>query len=130
MNVAVIPCYNEEKHILNVIRETSSYVDYVIVVDDGSIDNTKDILSSLRFKNVIVLNHLVNMGRGVALKTGVEYIKNKLNVRPSDNIIFTDADMQHNPKDIPKFISLLDSTQTINPKRKQPFEMVFHYLTL
>ncbi len=66
----IIPAYNEEAHIAEVIRGVKSLVDRVVVVDDGSTDSTYDL--AVR-EDVVVLRHLINRGQGAALETGDEY---------------------------------------------------------
>lgn len=98
--VAVIPAYNEESTIGNVVKNVLNYVDEVIVVDDGSNDNT-----SLNAKNegANVINLTSNIGVGYATRVGCDYgIKNG-----ADIIITLDADGQHSPKDIPKLLEPL-----------------------
>ena len=95
--IAVIPCYNEGKTIAEVIKKTKKHVNKVIVVNDGSTDNTEKQAK----KADLVLNHIVNMGKGLALKTGIEAaIKNK-----ADIIVTLDGDMQHDPYDIPRLLN-------------------------
>ncbi len=97
--VAIIPAYNEERTISEVIKSTKKYVDEVIVIDDGSKDKTSEMSKFANF----VATHPINMGKGVALKTGFEAaIK-----RGADIIITLDADGQHDPNDIPKLINIL-----------------------
>jgi len=55
----VIPIYNEGKHIQKVISETRKYVDNIVVVDDGSKDNTKETLKEIQ--EITVLTHIVNL---------------------------------------------------------------------
>jgi glycosyltransferase involved in cell wall biosynthesis len=96
--VAIIPAYNEEKTIGKIIRKTRKYVDKVIVVDDGSTDLTFKIAEKAGAK---VIRYPTNLGVLYATKTGIkEALKDK-----ADIIINLDSDGQHNPKDIPKFIS-------------------------
>jgi len=100
---AIIPAYNEEKNISDVILNVKGYVDSVIVVDDGSKDRTYDIAKSSGAD--IVLRHIVNMGKGLAMNTGFEAaIKNG-----ADLIVFMDADGQHNPHEISLLIDKLNS---------------------
>jgi len=80
-----------------VVRETSKYVDEIIVVDDGSIDRTAKIAYDL---GATVLQHSRNMGVGAAMRTGINYAKK---IRP-DLLVTLDADGQHNPCDIPRII--------------------------
>lgn len=92
----ILPAYNEEKNIRRVIEKIPK--DYqVIVVDDGSLDNTHNVCKN---EGVIVLRHQVNLGKGAALLTGCEYALNK----GAQNIITMDADGQHDPKDVETFI--------------------------
>ena len=101
----IIPSYNEDKTILNVlkrIKDTKSQkISYeVIVVDDGSIDNTQMILP----ENKQLYDHLliskVNKGKGAAIKLGLE----KAN---GDYIIFQDADLEYDPIEFEKFIDII-----------------------
>ena len=108
---AIIPAHNEEKHIGKVVKETKKYIDNVIVVDDGSKDKTKEAAEKSR---AIVLRHLLNLGKGAALKTGCDYaVKNK-----ADIIIVIDADAQHDPKDIPKFLENMKKYDVVLAYRK------------
>ena len=93
---AVIPAHNEEKNIAKVVQKSMKFVEKVIVVDDGSADNTSDLAEK---EGAIVLKHIVNMGKGAALKTGCDFAVRK----EVDYIIVLDADAQHNPGDIPRF---------------------------
>ncbi|PID59627.1 MAG: hypothetical protein CR986_05000 [Ignavibacteriae bacterium] len=98
---AVIPCFNEITTIEETIRKTSDYLDKVILVDDGSTDG----LNKLKFSNkVIYCKHTKNLGKGAALKTG--FLKSiELNF---DITITLDADGQHDPSCIPKFIETME----------------------
>lgn len=108
---AIIPAYNEEKQINSVITETKKYVDEVVVVDDGSKDRTEEIAKK---SNAIVLRHLVNLGKGAALKTGCDYaVKNKAEI-----IIAIDADAQHDPKEILNFLKKIKRYDVVLAYRK------------
>ena len=120
--LAVIPAYNEERHISKIIKKTKKYVDKVVVVDDGSKDKTSTMAKK---SNAIVLRHLVNLGKGAALKTGCDYaVKNSASF-----IIAIDADAQHNPKDIPRFLESLKDHDIVlgyrRLNRKMPFVLKF-----
>ena len=95
----IIPAFNEESRISEVIKKTIDFADFIIVVDDGSGDNTYQVANKFEEK-VIALKHKINLGKGAAMKTGCEAAQKK----DADLIIFMDADGQHNPKDIPRFI--------------------------
>ena len=107
----VIPAYNEGKNIIGIIKITKKYVDNVIVIDDGSKDKTKEVAEKA---SAIVLRHVVNLGKGAALKTGCDYVIKK----GAKYIITLDADAQHNPDDIPRFIEKLKKYDIVFSYRK------------
>ena len=115
---AVIPAYNEEKHIYDVVKKTKNYADSVIVVDDGSRDNTKKTAEDA---GAIVLSHLVNLGKGAAAKTGCDYAFES----KADIIILIDADGQHDPKEIPRFLESLTKNDIVLGSRKINRNMPF-----
>jgi UDP-N-acetylglucosamine---dolichyl-phosphate N-acetylglucosaminyltransferase len=106
INVIVIPAFNEEKHIKAILKKTKTFCKNIIVVDDGSSDNTYNTALT---EDVIVLRLPVNMGKGVALKTGCDFAL-KLN---ANKIVVMDADGQHNPCQIPKFLKELDEVDIV-----------------
>jgi len=102
----IIPAHNEQKHISSVIRKVRNYTNNLVVVDDGSTDNTSEI--ALR-EYAVVLKHIINLGKGAALKTGCEYaLKNG-----AKQLIFIDADGQHQPEDIPRFLEALKNADIV-----------------
>ena len=118
----VIPAYNEDKSIGNIVKEASKYTGRVVVVDDGSKDNTFNIAKK---NNVIVLRHVVNLGKGAALKTGCDFaFKNKAEI-----VIVIDADAQHDPKEIPKFINGMKNNSIVfgfrRSNKKMPLILKF-----
>ena len=98
--LAVIPAYNEEKEIEGIIKKTKKYLDNVIIVDDGSIDETSKYAKNA---GAVVLRHMVNLGKGAALKTGCDFAMKK----GAKLIVVLDADAQHDPEDIPRFLDKL-----------------------
>jgi len=100
----IIPVYNEQNTIIDLInrtRQTFSKMNKdveIICVDDGSIDNTREILSKL---DITLLLNEKNLGKGEALKKGFEICNN------SDLIITLDGDGEHCPEDIPKLLEPL-----------------------
>lgn len=100
--VSVIPAFNEEKRIRNVIKKTKKYVDYVVVVDDGSIDKTSEVA---RRSGAHVIVYENNRGAGYATKLGIK----KAILLKANIIVFLDADGQLDPKYIPYFISAIKS---------------------
>lgn len=114
MNIAiVIPAYNEEKHIANVIKRVQKVSrEYnIIVANDGSSDNTKKIASQY---NVTIVSHILNLGKGAVAKTGCDYAY-KQNY---DYIVLIDGDEQHEPEDIPRFITELKNHDIVFGYRK------------
>ena len=96
----IIPAFNEAKSIGQVIQKIKN-VDRnykVIVIDDGSKDDTVDIAKKAGAK---VIRHPYNIGNGAAIKTGIRNTT-------SQKIVMMDADRQHQPEDIPKLVSELD----------------------
>jgi len=93
--IALLPAYNEEVSIGSMVLQTRDYVDRVIVIDDGSSDRTAMIA---RMAGAEVIRHSVNMGKGVALRTGFNAVlQNETGV-----IVTIDSDGQHDPAEIPK----------------------------
>ena len=82
----VIPAFNEEKSIIHVINTVKKVkvITEIIVVDDGSTDNTYNLVSECR--DVILLKHMTNKGKGSAMKTGLKKVTN-------DIVLFLDADL-------------------------------------
>ncbi|MDG1950468.1 MAG: glycosyltransferase family 2 protein [bacterium] len=95
--VAIIPAYNEETTLADVLQRTRGFVDEIIVVNDGSKDRTGDIA---RANNVTVVEHVINRGLGAAIGTGFATALK----RGADLAITLDADGQHDPDEIQKFI--------------------------
>ncbi|MBL7084713.1 MAG: glycosyltransferase family 2 protein [Candidatus Omnitrophica bacterium] len=94
---ALIPSYNEVKTIGSLVETIKAQGLDVIVVDDGSVDETSEVA---RRSGAYVLRHEQNKGKGASLKEGFRYIISK----DYDAVITMDGDGQHSPKDIPKFI--------------------------
>lgn len=93
MIAALVPAYNEEKQIGEVVKNLLPLVDHVIVIDDASEDRTAD---EAGFSGAFVLRHKINRGQGAALQTGHEYAK-KIG---ADYVLHFDADGQFDPADI------------------------------
>lgn len=95
----LIPSYNVEQTIGDVVRKIKEMGLEVVVVDDGSTDDTERRASE---NNAIVIRHIKNLGKGASIKEGFDFMLRMTNF---DTIIIMDGDGQHNPNDIQKFIS-------------------------
>jgi len=95
--VAAIPALDEEKAIAKVVIKSMMHVDKVIVCDDGSRDMTGEIARRLGAE---VIRHDRNMGYGAALASLFERAREM----GADVMVTLDADMQHNPEDIPRLV--------------------------
>ena len=105
---AIIPAYREEQHISDVVRRTRGQLDHVLVVDDGSSDNTA---RCAREAGAEVIVHSQNRGKGEAIKTGLAHWFTAANPS-SDGLdrhitwtILLDSDGQHLPEEIDRFLS-------------------------
>lgn len=96
--VVLIPTYNNEKTLLQVIDSVHQYTDDIIVVNDGSTDSTAKLLASR--PEVRVISYTKNRGKGYALKTGLREAL-RLGYK---NAITIDSDGQHYADDIPVFV--------------------------
>ena len=101
----LIPAYNEEKHIGAVVREVLDYCPDVVVIDDGSPDDTDRVAAEA---GATVLEHVHNQGKGAALQTGFDYAR----ANGYDLAITLDADGQHAPSDIPAFLQAYERTHS------------------
>lgn len=117
----VIPAYNEEKTVGEIIEEIAKRNYKVILVDDGSKDNTYKIAKNSKLKypnNIFIYNHVINRGLGSALKTGMEGAL-KLNAK---FVVTFDADGQHNIDDIIKVCKPLKNGEADVVIGSRPFE--------
>lgn len=103
----IIPVYNEQDTIEDVIARVEQ-IDFcslntrIIIVDDASVDNTKDILK--KYKNHLVIYHEKNQGKGAAVVSG---IKNST----ADILVIQDADLEYDPQDYLKLLPLIINNQ-------------------
>lgn len=105
----IIPFYNEEKNVSLLYKELSSvlnthkYEYEILFVDDGSIDQSKHEIENIEKNDsrVFLFTHRKRFGKGTALQTGLDRAK-------GDIIIFMDADLQDDPRDLPAFIKKID----------------------
>ncbi len=95
---ALIAAYNEERHVAEVVRGTARHVDAVVVVDDGSGDETAARAAAAGAR---VIQHGRNLGKGRAIRTGLSHVL----AEPYTHVLLLDADLQHDPDEIPKLVA-------------------------
>ena len=96
----IIPAYNEKNTIEEIIRRVhkTNLVDEIVVVDDGSQDGTRELLTELDGTGAIrVVLHDRNQGKGAAVMTGVRQ-------STGDVLIIQDADLEYDPRDYPALL--------------------------
>jgi len=102
----IIPAYNEAKTIIQILEKINS-VDIdkeIIVVDNGSYDGTDKILRNADFKDLKIIHHITNRGKGGAVLTGLKNATGEL-------VIIQDADLEYEPKD---YLKLIESMKKNN----------------
>jgi glycosyltransferase involved in cell wall biosynthesis len=102
----IIPAYQEARAIGRVVTLSQQYCNHVVVVDDGSTDETGRLAQK---SGATVLTHSSNQGKGAALRTGFNYA-----LEHHFEIILTlDGDLQHNPHSIPRFLKKISEDYDI-----------------
>jgi glycosyltransferase involved in cell wall biosynthesis len=122
----VIPVYNEKSTILKILEEveksdTLGLEKEIILVDDGSINGTKEILKNLETKYQIIY-HQQNLGKGAAVRTG-------FGKATGDIILIQDADLELNPENYPKILKpiLSGETEVVYSSRYQEHNPTYYY---
>ena len=105
--VAAIPCFNEERFIGSVVAKTKKYVNKVVVIDDGSTDDSAEIAKTT---GASVYCHDENRGYGAAICSALDRGRSL----KADILVILDGDGQHDPKGIPHLIQpILDGDADI-----------------
>ena len=100
----LIPAYNAQETLGSVLKKIEPLKMDTIVVNDGSSDETKRVVSE---NGVHLLEHPLNLGKGAALQTGFQYILQK----DYQVVITLDADGQHDPSEIPSLLKIFQSVK-------------------
>jgi glycosyltransferase involved in cell wall biosynthesis len=100
---AVIPCFNEAKTIAPLAAAVRQHLPSVLVVDDGSTDDTPALASTA---GVVVVSHRRNLGKGAALKTGLAQAL----AQGFEWAVTLDGDGQHSPEDVPALLRCAELT--------------------
>jgi glycosyltransferase involved in cell wall biosynthesis len=101
--IALIPAFNEAARVADVVAGARGLVDEVVVIDDGSRDQTAAVAEAA---GAMVLRHPVNRGKGAAILTALEFFRQS----PAEFALFLDADGQHDPAEIPRFVTAARAT--------------------
>ncbi len=106
----IIPVYNEEKSILEVINKVKrvkleNITKEIIIIDDFSTDNTKEILTKLKDSSLKIFFHQKNVGKGTAIRTGLKHAT-------GDIILIQDADLEYNPIEYEKLLKPIIENKT------------------
>jgi glycosyltransferase involved in cell wall biosynthesis len=108
-DVVVIPAYHPGAPLLELVQALSGAGMQVIVVDDGSGPEFRDCFNQLRLApGTRILRHAVNLGKGAALKTGLNYALT--HYPEAIGVVTADADGQHHPEDILRVAAMLRSS--------------------
>ncbi len=100
---ALIPAYNLARTIGEVVQRTRAHLSWVVVIDDGSQDDTARVAAE---NGATVIKVPVNRGKGWALRCGFR----RALERPCEGVVTLDGDLQHDPNDIPALIAAFDDT--------------------
>jgi glycosyltransferase involved in cell wall biosynthesis len=100
---AIIPAYGEAKFIGDVVSRVLQHVRTVLVIDDGSPDDTASVAEAA---GAAVIRHSTNRGKGAAIKSGLE----RATTAGAPFFLFLDGDGQHDPDDVPAFFDAMNET--------------------
>lgn len=99
----IIPCYNEGKTIMEIVRRVQSTgLDLeTIIVDDGSTDGTQEVMQGLKSNRCRVVSHERNHGKGAAIRTALPLVR-------GDAVVIQDADLEYDPMDLRFMLETLE----------------------
>jgi glycosyltransferase involved in cell wall biosynthesis len=98
----IVPVFNERNTVVEIVRRMRSVElpieREIVIVDDGSEDGTRDVLTQLGDSTVRIVKHPVNRGKGAAIRTGLDNAT-------GDVVLVQDADLEYDPEDWPKLLA-------------------------
>jgi glycosyltransferase involved in cell wall biosynthesis len=100
----IIPAFNEKNTIQEIVRRVQAMkmVDEIIIVDDGSTDGTRDLISNMDGKNnVRIILHEKNQGKGAAVRSGISAAN-------GDVLMIQDADLEYDPREYPNLMKPIE----------------------
>lgn len=99
----IVPCFNEENTILELVGRVldQECVQELVIVDDGSTDNSYRILSTINDSRLILLSNSMNIGKGASVRKGFE-------IATSDYVLVQDADLEYSPEEYPRLLKPLE----------------------
>lgn len=116
----IVPAYNSNKYINRLLAEIRNTSDLpILIIDDGS---DIPIICSNKFLDTIIIRHENNMGKGIALMTGIKWANNK----KYSHVITIDSDLQHSPEYIKQFISIDHNSDIVIGYREFSNNMPYH----
>lgn len=110
-SLTALPVYNEKAHVEGVLAGALNYSREVLVVDDGSIDGTSDLLAARR--DIHLIHHQKNRGYGAALISAFDFAVS----RGYDVLVTIDCDGQHQPQLIPRFLEAAETADLVSGSR-------------
>ena len=95
----IVPCYNEESTLKTIVDLLIKlpFKKQIIIVDDGSTDNTNKVCTEINYPDILILNHPKNKGKGAAIRTALSHVQGEIT-------IIQDADLEYSPNDIIQII--------------------------
>ena len=107
----IVPVYNEQATVAELLRrlEQQAVVSQIIIVDDGSTDNTLEELATWEASRaaanpVVIIHHETNRGKGRAIRTGLEHVT-------CSHVLIQDADLEYDPRDIHALFAVVTTGQ-------------------
>jgi len=111
--IFLIRTYNEGNYLLDTIKNIQdAWYSKILVVDDGSKDNTKEILE--KRNNIFYIRHLINLWAGAALETGFEFLRRNWEKIWIKYVVSFDADWQHQIEDLEKFKRAFEENKNLD----------------